>query len=97
MSIHGDDTPYKVNGDDKVKPSIRRNEEKDANIDKTPTSNSVDDNLPSITAPTSSVISKDKLKSNSEAQSQNSISDPSLQKPAQTLQPEKEGSEDPEK
>ena len=91
------DTPYKVNGDDKVKPSIRRNEEKDAKIDETLTSNSGDENLASITAPTSSVISKDKLKSNSEAQKQNTVSGNSIQKPAQTLQPEKEGSKDPGK
>ncbi|XP_045820032.1 mechanosensitive ion channel protein 3, chloroplastic-like [Trifolium pratense] len=86
--------PYKVNGEDKVKPSTRStraNEEKDAKIVETAASDSKgDDNLAATTASPPGVNSKDKSKSSSDAQIQNTGSDSSVEKTSKTMQPKKE-------
>ncbi|KAK7282892.1 hypothetical protein RIF29_11998 [Crotalaria pallida] len=91
--------PYKVNGDDKVKPSTRptrTNEEKDAKIDDTSASDSKgDDNSSATSSSSTAVNSKDnKSKSVSEALIQNIGSDNSVEKTSKTLQPKKESAGD---
>ncbi|KAE9609085.1 hypothetical protein Lal_00020345 [Lupinus albus] len=91
--------PYKVNGDDKVKPSTRStrtNEEKDGKIDETSASDSKGDDNSSVTSASSpGVNSKDKSKSVSEAQiQQNMGSDSSVDKNPKTLQPKKDSAGD---
>ncbi|MED6115085.1 hypothetical protein PIB30_086829 [Stylosanthes scabra] len=85
--------PYKVNGEDKVKPSARStrpNEEKDAKVDETLVSDpKVDENsVSSTTSP--GVNSKDKSKTASETQNQNLGSGGSVEKNSKPLQPKKE-------
>ncbi|TKY74443.1 Mechanosensitive ion channel protein 2 [Spatholobus suberectus] len=85
--------PYKVNGEDKVKPSTRStraNEEKDSKIDETMASDTKGDDNFAATS-TSSPDVKDKPKSISEAQIQNMSSDSSV---AKTIQPKKENAGD---
>ncbi|CAL0319298.1 unnamed protein product [Lupinus luteus] len=91
--------PYKVNGDDKVKPSTRStrtNEEKDGKIDETSASDSKGDDNSSVTSASSpGVNSKDKSKSVSEAQiQQNMGSDSSVEKSPKILQPKKDSAGD---
>ncbi|XP_019417307.1 PREDICTED: mechanosensitive ion channel protein 3, chloroplastic-like isoform X2 [Lupinus angustifolius] len=91
--------PYKVNGDDKVKPltrSTRTNEEKDGKIDETSASDSKGDDKSSVTSASSpGVNSKDKSKSVSEAQiQQNMGSDSSVEKSPKILQPKKDSAGD---
>jgi MscS family membrane protein len=89
---------YKVNGEDKVKPSTRStraNEEKDAKIDETASSDSKgDDNLAATSTSPPGVNSKDKSKSSSDAQIQNTGSDSSVEKTSKTMQPKKESAGD---
>ncbi|RYR42096.1 hypothetical protein Ahy_A08g038546 isoform B [Arachis hypogaea] len=86
--------PYKVNGEDKPKPSARStrpNEEKDAKVDETLMSDPKGDENSVVTSTTSpGVSSKDKSKTASEAQSQNLGSNGSVEKTSKTLQPKKE-------
>lgn len=86
--------PYKVNGEDKAKPSTRStrgNEEKDAKVDEPVASDSKsDENFAGTSTSPSSVNSKDKSKSKSDAQTQNMGSDSSVEKTSKTMQPKKE-------
>jgi mechanosensitive ion channel protein 1/2/3 len=90
--------PYKVNGEDKAKPSTRStrgNEEKDAKVDEPVASDSKsDENFAGTSTSPSSVNSKDKSKSKSDAQTQNMGSDSSVEKTSKTMQPKKETAED---
>lgn len=90
------ESPYKVNGEDRVKASTRSTrpiDEKDAKIDVTLTSDSKgDDNFAATSASTSSANTRDKSKSVSEAQTQNVGSD--VQKTSKTSQPKKESAGD---
>lgn len=90
--------PYKVNGEEKVKPSTRStraNEEKDVKNDETVASDSKgDENLAATSASPPGVNSKDKSKSNSEAQIQNIDSDSSVEKTSKTMQLKKESAGD---
>ncbi|XP_027354030.1 mechanosensitive ion channel protein 3, chloroplastic-like isoform X2 [Abrus precatorius] len=87
--------PYKVNGEDKVKPSTRSsrpNEEKDAKIDETLASDTKgDENIAATSTSLHGVNSKDKSKSTPETQIQNTGSDSSA---AKTVQPKKESAGD---
>ncbi|KAL2339997.1 hypothetical protein Fmac_007937 [Flemingia macrophylla] len=85
--------PYKVNGEDKVKPSrsTRANEEKDSKIETMAYDTKGDENCAEISTSSPDVNSKDKSKSTSEAQMS---SDSSV---AKTLQPKKENAGDAEK
>ena len=86
--------PYKVNGEDKAKPSTRStrgNEEKDAKVDEPVTSDSKsDENFAGASTSPSSVNSKDKSKSKSDAQIKNMGSDSTVEKTSKTTQPKKE-------
>lgn len=86
--------PYKVNGEDKAKPSTRStrgNEEKDAKVDEPVASDSKSgENFAGTSTSPSSVNSKDKSKSKSDAQTQNMGSDSSVEKTSKTMQPKKE-------
>ncbi|XP_058786275.1 mechanosensitive ion channel protein 3, chloroplastic-like [Vicia villosa] len=90
--------PYKVNGEDKVKPSTRStrgNEEKDAKIEEPVASDSKsDENFAGTSTSTLGLNSKDKSKSNSDAQIQNTGSDSSVEKTTKTMQPKKESAGD---
>ncbi|KAI4337599.1 hypothetical protein L6164_015994 [Bauhinia variegata] len=85
--------PYKINGEDKSKPSTRSsrtNEEKDAKIEEILTSDSKgDDNFVATSTFTSGANSKDKSNSTSEAQTENMGADSSVQKTSNNLQAKK--------
>ncbi|KAK7351231.1 hypothetical protein VNO77_10527 [Canavalia gladiata] len=87
--------PYKVNGEDKVKPSTRStraNEEKDVKTDEAMvTDTKRDESFAATSTSSPGVNSKDKSKSISEAQSPNIGSDSSV---AKTMQPKKESAAD---
>lgn len=89
---------YKVNGEDKVKPSTRStsgNEEKDAKLDEIVASDSNgDDNLAATSTSPPGVNSKDKSKSISGVPNQNMGSDSSVEKTSKTMQPKKESAGD---
>lgn len=90
--------PYKVNGEDKVKPSARStrgNEEKDAKIEEPVASDSKsDENFAGTSTSPLGLNSKDKFKSNSDAQIQNTGSDSSVEKTTKTMQHKKESAGD---
>ncbi|XP_061372058.1 mechanosensitive ion channel protein 3, chloroplastic-like isoform X2 [Gastrolobium bilobum] len=90
--------PYKVNGEDKVKPSTRStraNEEKDAKVDEIVASDSKgEENFAATSTSQPGVNSKDKSKSISEAQIQNIGSDSSVEKTSKTMPPKKESTGD---
>ncbi|KAE9603832.1 putative mechanosensitive ion channel MscS, LSM domain-containing protein [Lupinus albus] len=82
--------PYKVNGDDKVKPltrPTRTNEEKDAKIDETLASDSKGDESSAVTSTSSPGVNSNSV---SEAQSQTIGFYSSVEKTPKTLQPIKE-------
>ncbi|KAK7311685.1 hypothetical protein RJT34_09975 [Clitoria ternatea] len=86
--------PYKVNGEDKVKPSTRSsraNEEKDAKVVETMASDTKGDEFAAASMSSPDVNSKDKSKSISEPQIPNMGSDRSV---AKTIQAKKENAGD---
>ncbi|XP_020212306.1 mechanosensitive ion channel protein 3, chloroplastic isoform X1 [Cajanus cajan] len=86
--------PYKVNGEDKAKPSTRStrpNEEKDSKIETMAYDIKGDENFAATSTSSPDANSKDKFKSNSEPQIQNTSSDSSA---AKTIQPKKENAGD---